>query len=371
MVGAGVFGGWTALHLLRAGCRVTLVDAWGPGHSRSSSGGETRVLRHTYSERACVDLVVRALQLWRQHEALWRTSFFQRTGMLWLVQDDETYERAALEVVRAAGVELHALQPDEVAQRWPQFALDGVRWALFEPEAGPLLARESCARVAQAVVEEGGELLTAQVQPGAIADGRMGPLRLQTPGEAASVAHPLLADRYVFACGPWLGQLFPDVVPIASTRQEVFFFGTPAGDVGHEALPVWADHGERFWYGIPGGVRRGFKLADDTRGPPFDPTDGERNVSAEGLARARDYLARRFPALAGAPLLESRVCQYEQSPDGQYVVGRHPRAENTWLVGGGSGHGFKVGPALGELVASALLGEGAAPPPFALERFGA
>jgi len=368
VVGAGAFGGWTALHLLRSGCRVTLVDAWGPGHSRSSSGGETRVLRHTYAERAHVELVVRALQLWRQHEALWNTRFFRRTGLLWLVQDDEAYERLALDAVRAAGVELHELPPDEVARRWPQVALDGVRWALFEPEAGPLLARASCERVGRAVADEGGELLTAQVQPGAVADGRMGPLLLQTPGRAASPAASLVADRYVFACGPWLGRLFPGVVPIESTRQEVFFFGTPPGDVTHAGLPVWADHGERFWYGIPGGERRGFKLADDTRGPPFDPTDGERLVSTDGLARAREYLARRFPGLAGAPLLESRVCQYEQSPDGQYLVGRHPQAENVWLVGGGSGHGFKAGPALGELVAGALLDERAVPAPFAWER---
>ena len=97
----------------------------------------------------------------------------------------------------------------------------------------------------------------------------------------------LRADQYVFACGPWLGKLFPETIGnrIRPTRQEVFFFGTPAGDQRFDEtkLPVWADHRDKFMYGIPGNQGRGFKIADDTRGPEFDPTSGDRTVSAEGL----------------------------------------------------------------------------------------
>jgi glycine/D-amino acid oxidase-like deaminating enzyme len=132
---------------------------------------------------------------------------------------------------------------------------------------------------------------------------------------------------------------------------------------------VWADHGTQFWYGIPGNEWRGFKLADDTRGPPFDPTAGERIPSAAGIAAARAYLSYRFPALKAAPLVEARVCQYEQSPDEHFIIDRHPRAANAWLVGGGSGHGFKHGPAVGELVAGLVLAGGTAAPEFRLSRF--
>ena len=183
----------------------------------------------------------------------------------------------------------------------------------------------------------------------------------------------LRADAYVFAAGPWLGRLFPDVIGdlVRPTRQEVFFFGTPPGDTRftEEAMPVWADHGARFMYGIPGNRWRGFKVADDTRGPPFDPTAGERQATAEGLRAARAYLGYRFPGLAGAPLLEARVCQYEQSPDEHFIIDRHPGAGNVWLVGGGSGHGFKHGPAVGELVAAHVLDHGVPDPQFALARF--
>ena len=192
-------------------------------------------------------------------------------------------------------------------------------------------------------------------------------------GLELSDASKLAADHYVFACGPWLGKLFPEVIGdrVTATRQEIFFFGTTAGDqqFQEDRLPVWIDHGQRMFYGIPGNDWRGFKIADDTRGPAFDPTSGERVPSAEGIRAARDYLHFRFPAMKGAPLVEARVCQYENSPDHHFILDRHPGARNVWLVGGGSGHGFKHGPAVGERVAELVLGKKAVDPFFALARF--
>jgi glycine/D-amino acid oxidase-like deaminating enzyme len=170
-----------------------------------------------------------------------------------------------------------------------------------------------------------------------------------------------------------MGKLFPQTIGnnIQPTRQEVFFFGTPAGDSRFDErnLPVWADHRGRFMYGIPGNQGRGFKLADDTRGPEFDPTTGERKISGEALQRTREYLAFRFPGMRDAPLTESRVCQYEQTPDSDFIVDRHPLARNVWLLGGGSGHGFKHGPALGELVSKLVLEDGKPKNCWSLKRF--
>ena len=94
-------------------------------------------------------------------------------------------------------------------------------------------------------------------------------------------------------------------------------------------------------------------------------------ATEEGLKAAREYIAFRFPALAGAPLVESRVCQYENTPDESFILDRHPRAANVWLVCGGSGHGFKHGPALGEMVSRCVLRDQAADPVFSLGRFAA
>jgi glycine/D-amino acid oxidase-like deaminating enzyme len=187
------------------------------------------------------------------------------------------------------------------------------------------------------------------------------------------------ADVFVFACGPWLGALFPDVIGplIASTRQEVYYLGTPAGDPRFldDRLPAWIEVGDdrsagRVWYGIPGHAHRGFKIADDTTGPAFDPTSGDRTMTdASAVAGARTFIRQRFPDLADAPLLGAEVCQYESTPDSHFIIDRHPTNSNFWIVGGGSGHGFKMGPAVGEIVTGLVLGTHEPDPAFRLARF--
>ncbi|MEO8432338.1 MAG: FAD-dependent oxidoreductase [Acidobacteriota bacterium] len=365
VVGAGAFGGFSALELLRRGWKVTLFDAWGPGNSRASSGGETRVIRGVYGgQRIYTEMAARAFRLWHDHEAKWKTRLYHRTGALWMISDAGEYAREAMPILRDNGFAYEELTVAEAARRHPQISFDGIAWALYEKEAGYLLARQACARVVEGFVAEGGEYRVATASPGSIEGGRLDRLRL-------SDGSTVTADAYVFACGPWLPKIFPDVMGswIRPTRQEVFYFGTPDGDrrFDENRFPVWVEI-PRFFYGIPGNDRRGFKIADDSRGEPFDPTDGERVVSAGGLQSAREYIARRFPALARAPLVESRVCQYENSPDSHFVIDRHPGAENVWIAGGGSGHGFKHGPAVGEVVARAVSGEKAPDALFSLAR---
>ncbi|MGH9313798.1 MAG: FAD-dependent oxidoreductase [Vicinamibacterales bacterium] len=367
VVGAGAFGGWTALALLGRGCRVTLVDAWGPGHARASSGGETRVIRGVYgANRIYVELAVRAFELWREHERKAGQRLYHQTGALWMVAgEDDSLERASIPLLRDAGLTVQELTPDAAAKRYPQIAFDGIRWALLEDTAGYLLARRACETVHDLFRAEGGTYIQDRASPGPSAGGAMRALTV-TAGPAID------ADAFVFACGPWLGEVFPELLApkIRPTRQEVFFFGTPPGDrFGDARLPVWIEHGTRIFYGIPGNQWRGFKVADDTRGAVVDPTTMERVPSAEGLAGARALVARRFPELKDAPVVETRVCQYENSPDEHFIIDRHPALSNVWIAGGGSGHGFKFGPAVGERIAAVVLGERAPDPMFALSRF--
>ena len=368
VIGAGAFGGWTALYLQRWGARVTLLDAWGPGNSRASSGGETRVIRGTYGpNQPYTKMAARATQLWKENEKRWNLTLLHQTGVLWMVTaGDDQFERGSLPVLHETGMPYQELSGQEMASRWPQINLEAVHWGIYEPEGGFLTARLACQAVLEGFLAEGGEYK----QLGVATRGLDG-----SPWDSLSLSDgsKLQADQYVFACGPWLGKLFPETIGnrIRATRQEVFFFGPPAGDqrFNETRLPVWADHRDKFMYGIPGNQGRGFKIADDTRGPEFDPTSGDRTVSAEGLKSVRDYVAFRFPALKDAPLIESRVCQYENSPDNNFIIDRHPDRENVWLLGGGSGHGFKHGPALGEMVAGLVM-EGKEPQAvFRLARF--
>ena len=367
VIGAGAFGGWTALHLLRRGAHVTLLDSWGPGNARSSSGGETRIIRGTYGpSQPYTKMAARALPIWTEHEIRWRRQLLHRTGVLWMATtSDDQFERSSLPRLREAGIAYEELSGREVGNRWPQINVEDVRWAIHEPEGGFLMARIACQAVLESFVAEGGEYKQVAVLPHDLETGLRDGLRL-------SDGSRLSADQYVFACGPWLGKLFPETIGdrIRPTKQDVFFFGTPPGDdrFSETKLPVWADHRDRFIYGIPASDGRGFKLADDTRGPAFDPTSGERTADQEGLKRARDYVAFRFPAMKDAPLIETRVCQYENSPDHHLIIDRHPAANNLWLVGGGSGHGFKHGPAVGEMLAEWVMGHKPPDPIFQLAR---
>lgn len=354
VIGAGAFGGWTALHLLERNARVTLIDAWGPGNSRASSGGETRVMRGTYGpDQPYTEMAARALKLWAKYERRWKRQFLHRIGVLWMAAGrDDAFERGSVKMLRQAKIPFREYSTAQMKKLWPQINFSEIEWGIFEPECGYLDARASCAAVVEAFVDAGGRYRQAAVSPEGL---EVGPFR----NLALSEGSRLRADAYVFACGPWLGKLFPQAVGnlVQPTKQDVFFFGPPAGDARFdgEHLPVWADHRGRFRYGIPGSDRRGFKIADDTRGVVFDPTDGERVVSQETLADIREYVAFRFPALKDAPLIETRVCQYEQTPDSHFIIDRHPEHENLWIVGGGSGHGFKHGPAVGEMVAELIL----------------
>jgi sarcosine oxidase len=366
VIGAGAFGGWTALHLQRLGAQVELIDAWGPGNTRSSSGGDTRVIRAVYgADRIYVELVKRAYPQWEQLAAATGEPLCVETGALWLVRGEDAYVRSSAPILAELGFPLEQLTIEDAARRWPQIAFDGVQAAWLEHRAGALSARRACVAVQEAFVRGGGRVRVAHATPGAIINEAMAGVHF---GDGSRIE----AEAYVFACGPWLGRVFPGVIgdSVMPTRQEIFYFGTPAGSHRYQPahFPIWLDFGERIFYGMPDLHGRGVKVADDTRGEPIDPSTLERTPSAESLARARHLLAERFPGLANAPLLSSEVCQYENSPDGHLIVDRHPEAANVWLAGGGSGHGFKLAPAVGELLARAIVADESLPEQFRLAR---
>ena len=368
VVGAGAFGGWTALSLLRRGAKVTLLDAWGPGNSRASSGGETRVIRATYGpDRVYVRMVARSLELWRENEKRWGRRLYHRTGALWMVGKDDRYEKASLPVLRESGIAFEELTSADAAKRYPQINFERIEWAILEKDAGYLTARLACEAVLEGFLAEGGEYRQVSAAPAANRRREVGASRALRRDRIS------LPTCTFLPAGPGSGSSFRRRSGISSGRRARKSSSSelrPAIPGSRKtSFPVWIDHGERIFYGIPGNQWRGFKVADDTRGAAFDPTSGERVASPEGLQAARDYLGFRFPALKGSPLLEARVCQYENSDDQRFIVDRHPGAGNVWLVGGGSGHGFKHGPALGELVAGNVLGKIPAEPFFSLSRF--
>ena len=358
MVGAGVFGAWTAYQLQRAGMRVVLIDAHGPGNSRSSSGGESRIIRMGYgADEIYTRSAQRALRLWQELFARIDQRLFHRTGVLWLAHEDDPYPVRTAETLLRLGILSEKLTPAEVQNRYPQIGLDRISWALLEPDSGVLLARRAVQGVTFAAIKTGVEYLQAEVSGTGIPPVNAARHKLDqimtASGECISAAH------FVFACGPWLPKIFPDAPRRSNSFDPPggFFFGAPAGDprFTSPSLPTWIDFKDEA-YGLPDLEGRGIKIAIDRHGPEFDPDTGDRIATSEGLAEVRRYLARRLPDLKDAPVTETRVCQYENTSNGDFLIDLHPQFENVWLVGGGSGHGFKHGPVVGEYVAARIAG---------------
>jgi len=352
VIGAGVFGAWTAWHLGRRGKRVLLADAYGPGNARASSAGESRIIRMGYgADELYTRWSQRSLAQWKAFFASTGLQLFHETGVLWLASKEDARVRQAAETLRRCGVSLEELSRAELEIRYPQIGLDGITKGLLEPRSGVLMARRAVAAVVEDAMRGGVEYRVAQIaEPHAA--GAIGAVKT-TSGERIE------AGTFVFACGAWLGKIFPDVLGsrIFPSRQEVFFFGVPAGDsrFAPPALPTWLFQEDQI-YGMPDLESRGLKIAVDRHGERVDPDTQSRVAGADGAEEARRFVEQRFPALRGAPIMETRVCQYENTWNGDFLIDRHPEMENVWFVGGGSGHGFKHGPAVGDYVAERLFG---------------
>jgi monomeric sarcosine oxidase len=362
VVGAGVFGAWIAYRLQKAGRRVALLDAYGPGNARASSGGQTRVIRMGYGDQEIYTRwSMRSLELWKSLFGKAGRAFFQPSGVLWMARGQDPLTTKTLATLQRLGVAHERLERSELEHRWPQIDFGPITWAIYEPRSGFLMAFHAVQAVVQFAMAEGVDYLQEAVIPPA---GK---------GRLDSVATPsgkkVAAGTFVFACGPWLPKVFPDLLGerIFPTRQEVFYFGPPPGDGRFRSseMPVWVDFAEEI-YGIPDFKGRGFKVAPDRHGPEFDPDTGSRVITPETLASVREFVGRRFPGLKDAPLIESEVCQYENTSNGDFLIDRHPERDNVWLVGGGSGHGFKHGPAVGEYVAARIVEGGSVETRFSL-----
>jgi glycine/D-amino acid oxidase-like deaminating enzyme len=356
VVGAGVFGAWTAERLKEMGNKVMLVDAWSPAHSRASSGGESRMTRAAYgADEVYTRMAMDSLIDWKRLSQASELPLFHETGVLFFFSKADPYLRQSVDVHRRLRLPTELLDQAAMRKRFPMIDFSGVEAGLYEPGFGALMARRSVQELVAQYVRTGG-----LYEPGAIlppGEGRAGRLGHVTTRDGRRIE----ADLFVFACGPWLPKLFPSLLGsrIFPTRQEIFFFAPAPGDRSFEPgrLPGWADfNGGDIYYGFPDLEGRGFKIAHDAHGERVDPDTMERSPSPRALADVRAFMARRFPSLAAARLSEARVCQYENSANGDFLIDFHPQLTNVVLVGGGSGHGFKHGPAVGRYAAGLVTG---------------
>jgi len=350
-------GAWTARWLRRAGHVVTLVDRHGPGNRLGSSGDVSRITRSSHGpDRFYPVWQRRALTQWRELEQGAGEQLFSQAGVVWLVSHGESFEAESFVSLTALGIPVEQWSHDQFAARVPVMSAEGVPWALYEPEAGALFALPAVSATIRSFEADGGEVLVGQAAPpDPAARDALDEVRL-TDGRR------LAGDAFVFACGPWLPDLFPSLLGdlIVPHRQDVMQFAVPAGDGGYgpDALPLWIDFGGSF-YGFPCFDGVGLKACPDWLGPVERPDDSARVVADETVEASRAVLRKRFPDLAAQPVVKTWTCFYEVTPDAHFVIDRHPSLANVWIAGGGTGHAFKHGPVIGEYLAALVTGDAA------------
>ena len=365
VVGAGVFGSWTARHLQNAGHRVTLIDAWGASHSRASSGGESRLTRAGYGRDAVYTRFAwDSLPQWQALSAASGLPILIPSGVVFFSAVEDDYFRGSIEVHKQLGLSIERMSRGQLQSRFPMIDFSGIEVGLFEPKFGALMARRAVQTLVDRFVRAGGEYRIGAALPVQATGSPLTSVKLQSGEE-------LGADRFVFALGPWLPKIFPDVLgkKIFATRQEVFYFATPPGsrDYLPGRMPGWADfNAGDIFYGFPDLENRGVKFANDKHGVLVEPDTQDRRPTQAALDEIVGFRDRRFPGLRGAPLIGAEVCQYENSSNGDFLIDMHPSLSNVLLVGGGSGHGFKHGPEVGRYAAARLFDAAKVEPRFSL-----
>lgn len=357
VVGAGAWGSWTALHLQRMGATVRLIDAYGPGNSRSTSGDETRGIRTGYADNVLWSTwASEAIRRWKQWDEIFQEAFGQKVffpvGDLILRKEWEPFLEQTRATWDQVGIEYTVLTPEEVHYRWPVIDLTDIGVALYEHDAGVARARAATQATAELFRREGGTIIEERVHPGRRDNGRVQEVWLSN-GET------LTADLYVFACGPWLWKVFPEILTrkMRTSLGHVFYLGTPIGDdrFTWPHMPSYNFPGITGWPALPFDFR-GFRVRTGG-GQHSDPDYSDRWVPPESHVRFRNFLAERFPHLAAAPLLETRACHYESTSSGEFMITPHPDLSNLWIVGGGNAEGFKFGPVIGDYAARRIMGE--------------
>ena len=361
VVGAGAFGAWTAYYLRQLGARVRLVDAYGPGNSRATSGDETRGVRSSYGDRGIhaelwTAWANRAIDRWAAFDAEWgramRVSLFFTTGDFIFRAAPEAFTQRTQEIWKQLRIPFELPMVEDVARDYPQFDLTKIAFAMYDPRAGVVRARRACEVIAEAFRQSGGEMLMGHAALGARDGERL--QSIQTTGPTATLS----AATFVLALGPWFPKAFPELMAsrIRTPLGHVHYFGTPPGDdrFTFPNIPSWNFPGVTGWAALPPD-NRGFRVR--LRGSaPTDPDTSDRAFDRSHDTLARAFLAERFPRLAKAPLLETRACHYEMSASGNFIIDRFPGFSNVWVAGGGTAEGFKFGPIIGEYIAKRVLG---------------
>jgi len=361
VIGTGVLGSSAAASLARRlGEKVVVLEQFEPGHRRGSSSDHSRIIRHSYHSPVYTRLTRAMFASWDAAERESDTRLVLRTGGLDLgdpaVPGSVDELEASAAAMSEAGIAFERLTADDVRARWPQWRLADDVTALFQDGAGILDVGRACA-VQLGIARAHGARVCTRVRVD----------RLEDRGDEIAVhtsAGVIRAGHVVACTGKWTARLLADLrpLPLRHTAEQVTYVASPDLEpFSPERFPIWIRLGAPAFYGFPVYGEPAVKIAQDLGGPEVEPDDEEGVVDPARVTKVTDFLTEHLPGAAG-PVLYSRSCLYDLTPDRDLIVGplpEHPRV----LVTAGAGHAAKFGALFGDVLAD-LVCDGATAHPI-------
>lgn len=351
VLGLGVMGSATLYHLAQTGQRVLGLEQFEPDHEMGSSIDVSRIFRYAYDHPAYVTLARAAYPMWRALEEEAGVSLMHYTGQVdFGPQTSDTFQ-AFRDTLVATGIAHDWLTPAELAQRFPQFQLSEDMMAIYHAEAGYLAAATCVLTLIQQAQQHG-----AHIQTGAHVQ------QIDIEGDSVVVRtadQTYSAARLVVTAGSWTGKVLGQLdltLPLRPTRQQVIFFQTQDLSLfGPDRFPVYIAHGDPWYYGLPSVNNGGLKTAiHNLRDDVVDPDTMNRSVDPAHVEVVRGFLRRCLPLADSAPA-STRTCLYTVTPDDHFILDHHPAYPQVVIGAGFSGHGFKFGILIGQILADLAL----------------
>ncbi len=348
-------GSAAAYYLSGRGQRVLLLEQFELDHRMGSSYGYSRIIRYSYDHPEYVELMRDTFPLWfALQDALGETLYYQTGGIDFGPADDPTL-KATIAAVKSSGISHELLPPDEAHQRFPQFRFADNFLILYQPDSGFVTA-------SKAVM---GQLKLAQSNGAEVNDNTaVEEIRIRPNSvEVKTGSESYTAGKLIVTAGAWAKTLLQQTgidLPLVPLRCQLNFLA-PADSAMHEAerCPVWIAHVSSKYpetaYGIPSHDGSGFKIAFHGGPAASHPAEISRIPDDSNVARLRPFMRAHIPGIADAPVRESRICLYTQTPDEHFIVDAHPVHKHVVIGAGFSGHGFKFSTMIGKMLTDIAL----------------
>ncbi|ALS75616.1 methyltryptophan oxidase [Planococcus rifietoensis] len=367
IVGAGTMGMAAGAFLAQQGKKTLVIDTFDPPHANGSHHGDTRLIRHAYGEgRHYVRLVLRAQQLWEDLEKQTGYKVFDKTGVIGLGPEDSPFLLESIAAANSYGLPLEILSSGAIQDRWPGFTVPEHFIGCFEAQAGVLYSENAIRAYKKLALENGIHYVpNTPVQHINIQDGKR--VKIST---AQGVFY---AEKVIVTAGAWAKKLLPDLqLPIQPTRKAVGWFEAPEMYNADQFPGFFVEGPEMMFYGFPSIDGAGVKVGRSDGGQPIDPDEQTQNFGQYEFDEGdlRRFLDLYMPEASGE-LKQGKTCLYTVSDDHNFIIDHHPDNERVIFACGFTGHGFKFGSVMGEVL-SQLAIDGHTEfdiAPFSLNRF--